>query len=99
MITKDAIENLSRGELTFLNVATYLQIFFNAHISKLEVTTTDKLIIVKVLYENKKLNKVFNHSFTFYRYGEQEELEKFIDLLTDNYPHPQFEIERNGDDL
>jgi hypothetical protein len=93
MITKNDIENLSRGELVFLNCASYLQIFYDVRISRIEITNTEKLIKIKVFYENKKLNKTFTHTFTFYRYGEQDEAEKFVDLLTDNYP--QFEIIRS----
>jgi len=85
MIDINAVRNLSRGEMVFLNVFTHICLFPSSCIKQVEVTRYERTYAVRICYISLKTQKEFSHVFSFYRCGEEQEALHLIELLSSHY--------------
>lgn len=86
MINTDAIKNLPRSEIVFLNVFTHTLLFPATYIKTVEVTEYETVYSVRIYYESMRTQKKFSHCFNFFKHGEAGEAKHFIELLSSHYP-------------
>ena len=86
MINTDAIKNLPRSEIVFLNVFSHICLFPATSIKTVEVTEYETVYGVRIYYESMRTQKQFTHAFSFYKRGEAVEAKRFIELLSSHFP-------------
>lgn len=85
MPTLEEINQMSRSEQVFLNVASYVSIYPASIIDRVHVDLKENTYCIRIFYVNTKSDKQFIHTFNFYRLAESREAEKFIQLLKENF--------------
>lgn len=85
MINIDEIRTMPRSEMVFLNVFTHICLFPASCIKRVEVKTYERTYAIRVCFVSLKTSKEFSHVFNFYRYGEENEALRFIELLSSHY--------------
>ena len=85
------LDNCNRAEKAYLNVASYLALYPNSFIKTVEKVIKPKIISIRVIYQSPKSEKSYANSFSFYRFGEAEQAQQFVNLLKENYNDITFE--------
>lgn len=79
------LKNYNRAEKAYLNVASYIALYPNSFIKTVEKVIKPKIISIRVIYQSHKSEKTYANSFSFYRFGEAEQAQQFVNLLKENY--------------
>lgn len=87
----EVLKNYNRAEKAYLNVASYIALYPNSVIKTVEKVIKPKIISIRVIYQSQKSERNYANSFSFYRFGEAEQAEQFVNLLKENYNDITFE--------
>lgn len=81
-MTLQEIRELPRSQVAMINVYTYMTLYPTNYIKEVAVKQLSTVYAVSVHFVHTRTEKVYVHTFNFYRLAEVDEVKQFIELLS-----------------